>query len=537
MTDTAEKRARRRRILWLILAFVLPVSLAMTVRLCTSTEGEASYDAFYHAGMGKLGPGVFCAKTFPWQDSSIWKTAFADKELLYHTGIFLIFRLQELLGLPAEPPFHFAACFWLLLLSGAWVFAGVRLKLPPPLICIGSLLFAAIAPNWTYRMVMLRPHVVSIAFFLTEAGILTLERFRTKLILTTVLSLVYSWTYSNPHFIVILPLVYACSAWRRETCRVFLLPLLSLGAVFCGLTLHPQFPNSFLIWKIQSWDALVSPMLHAGSLSLPTEMMPPGFVWQLTVIPLYLLAFFNLAALIRLVERAGWKVLPPLAYTLAFLSFAFTGGIFLAMRSIEYAAPLSVLVFLILFDRLLREDLLIPFRRSGPRIPLLICALAAASIASFCILKVIHDSRKAVNRPVRGMAAWFEKHLAPDEAVVNVDWSDFTILFYSDSRHRYQWGLDPVFTKYCHPERAEMLEKARYVDRKPVSPYEVGRMFNCRYAVILYPRIQQASFLAANGWKLREEIRTGNRTEGWIFALDEREAINLPHTRIRPLKK
>ena len=537
MTEQTGKRTDRGRVFWLILAFILPICLAMTVRFTTTTTGEASYDAFYHAGIAKLGPEVFCAKTFPWLESSVWKTSFADKELLYHAGIWMVFRIQKFFGLPDGPPFAGPVFFWLLFLSGAWVFAGVRLKLPPPLICIGSLLFATIAPNWTYRMVMLRPHVVSIACFLTAAGLLAESRFRVKLLTMTALSLVYSWTYSNPHFIVILPLVYACFAWRKERPRVFLLPLCSLCAVLFGLLVHPQFPNSFLIWKIQSWDALLSPMINAGSLALPTEMMPPGFVWQLTVIPLYLLVFFNLASAIRLIERFGWGVFDPLVYTLLFLSFAFTGGIFLAMRSIEYAAPLSVLVFLILFDMLLHRNMVIPFRRFGLRMPLLVLAAASAVLSTLSICKVVYDSRKAVNRPLSGMAAWFERNLAPDEAVVNVDWSDFTILFYSSSRQRYQWGLDPVFTLTCYPERAAILEKTRHVDRKPVSPYEIGRMFNARYAVILFPRIQQASFLAENGWKLRDEIRTGKRTEGWIFALDEREAVNLPHTRIRPLEK
>ncbi len=512
----SEKKVRDR--FFLFLAFLLPVMIAMTTRILTLTSGEASYDAFYHAGIARLGPSVFLADKFPWTDSSVWKTAFADKELLYHAGLWLIFRIQELSGVAPEPPFHTAAMVYLLILSGAWVYAGHRFKVSPALLCAGSLLFAAICPNWTYRLVMLRPHIASIACFLFAAGFLAQGTFRKKLIGITVFSFFYSWLYSNPHFIVIPVLVYAVFAFR-ENRKNLLLPLCSLGAVLLGLLIHPQFPNSFTIWKLQSWDALISPLLQSHAITKPTEMMPPKFIWQMHALPLYVLAAVNLFFTIRLLEKKSWNVFPPAVYALMFLAAGFTGGIFLASRSIEYAAPLNVLLFLILIGEAGKQELRIPFRKT-PRIAFAVLTSLALVLTVFHVHKTVLDARKAENIPPVGIAKWMRENLRENEAVINLDWSDFPALFHAAPAYRYQWGLDPVFSLAASRKRTEMLSLTRSSSRQKLNPRDYAAEFNCRYGILLAPRIPQANLLLRNGWRLVKEVKTGDRVEGWIFAAD-----------------
>ena len=119
---------------------------------------------------------------------------------------------------------------------------------------MGASLFALIVPNYTFRLSVLRPHMLSIAFLTFSAGILAKGSFRFRLIAMGILSFCFAWSYSNPHFIVIVPLVFALVRIPRDGWRELWLPVMSLGAVLLGLLLHPQFPNSFTIWKVQSWD-------------------------------------------------------------------------------------------------------------------------------------------------------------------------------------------------------------------------------------------------------------------------------------------
>ena len=79
----SEKKRRLRDRLFLLLAFLLPFCSIMVIRILMTNSGEVGYDAMYHAGIAKLGPSAILAKEFPWLDSSVWKTAFADKEMLY----------------------------------------------------------------------------------------------------------------------------------------------------------------------------------------------------------------------------------------------------------------------------------------------------------------------------------------------------------------------------------------------------------------------------------------------------------------------
>ena len=525
MNGEPEKKGCLRDRLFLLGAFLLPFCVIMITRIAMiRTTGEAGYDALYHAGIAKLGPGTIMAGEFPWLESSIWKTAFADKEMLYHLALWLIFRIQMLFGFAVEPPFFFASAFFLAFLCGSFVFAGVRFRVPPALLFVGSLFFALISPTWTYRVSMLRPHVVSAACFLLACGLLNGGTLKARIIKIGALSFLYSWTYSNPHFIVIPVLVFSLFSLGRDGVKSLLLPLVSLSAVLLGLLVHPQFPNSFKIWKIQSWDALLSPLLADHLISKPNEMLPPPFIWCMYVLPLFLMVYLTMVYLIRLTERKGWKNLSPALFSLAFLAWGFTAGIFLAMRSVEYAAPLTVLLFLVLLARAHEEGLLNPFRRAGVKTQLSLLFLIAILLGGPCMYKTVLDGRKSVTPVQAGVSMWMRENLKPGETIINLDWSDFPALFYAMPEFRYQWGMDPVFSLAAQPERTRLLNDTRSFLKIPPSASLMKRTFGCRFAVILFPRVQHAMYLHRNGWRYLSEIKSpdGKRTEGWVFDLDER---------------
>ena len=95
--DSVRPRAgigRAGRIM-LVFAFLIPFVWLGALRICVMKTGENSQDALYHAMMAKLGPGVYAAKQFPWTQMSVWKDHFADKELMYHAGLNVIFTLVQ----------------------------------------------------------------------------------------------------------------------------------------------------------------------------------------------------------------------------------------------------------------------------------------------------------------------------------------------------------------------------------------------------------------------------------------------------------
>jgi len=505
----------------LVFAFLIPFVWLGVLRVTVMKAGENSQDALYHAMMAKLGPGVYAARQFPWTQMSVWKDRFADKELLYHVGLNAVFSIEKMFGAALDPPFHVAALFFAGLAILGCVFAAWRLGVRPLYLLFGSPLFAVIVPNYTFRLSVLRPHILSIAYLTFTTGLLAKGSFRFRLIVTGVLSFCFAWSYSNPHFIVIIPLVFALARIRSAGWRELWLPALSLGGVLLGLALHPQFPNSFVIWKVQSWDALIAPMMAGVRLAKPNEMMAPNFGFNRTVAPLYLVAWCVLMMFVRLAERKGlWKVEPGIV-AVSILACGFTAGIFVAVRTVEYSGPFVVIAFLLLLEHMTREGFRLPLSRFRWGIP---CQLAVMSLAlgiysSYFFRK---ECPMVLVQPLPKITAFLRENVPAGKPVVNLDWSDFPALFYNDHDHLWQWGMDPMFSYSFDPRRTLLLTSTTPGLGGDPFPENVYRAFGSKYAVLLWPRMAQASYLYEHGWKIVKSYVDPGEEEGWIFSLDER---------------
>ena len=505
----------------LVFAFLIPFTWLGVLRVTTMTGGENSQDALYHAMMGKLGPGVYAAKQFPWTQMSVWKDHFADKELLYHAGLNVIFTIEKLFGAALNPPFHVAALIYSGLAILCCIFAAYRLGVRPLYLLVGSPLFALIVPNYTFRLSVLRPHILSIAFLTFTTGILAKGPFRFRMAVTGVLSFCFAWSYSNPHFIVIVPLVFALTHLKSGGRRELLLPLLSLGGVLLGLLIHPQFPNSFTVWKVQSWDALIAPMMAGIRLSKPSEMLPPHFGFNRTVAPLYLIAWCILMMFVRLIERKGlWKV-DPNVLALTVLAGGFTAGILVAARTVEYAGPFVAIAFLLLLEQMTREGFRLPLSQFAWGVPCLLAVLSVG-LGVYSSRYFRRDCPQVLVQPLPKMIAFLRENVPVGRPVVNVDWSDFPALFYHDRDHLWQWGMDPMFSYSVDPRRTMLLTSSTPGLGGDPYPDDVYRAFGSKYAVLLWPRISQASYLYEHGWKIVKSFTDPGEEEGWIFALDER---------------
>ena len=251
--------------MFLILAFVIPMLWLVFVRMEGMPDGETANDAYYHIAMAERGPAVFTAKKFPALELSVWRDHFADKELLYHFMLCGLVRLQKIFVPVLHAPFHFPAFVFITLLILSLLFAMKRFGVSPPLYLPMTMLALMSAPNVMFRVLMLRPHVFSLTLMLVLCGLLARGSLRWKTGWALVISLVYTWSYSNPQFIVIPVLFFALSDLPANGWKSLLPAAGAVLGVFLGLLIHPQFPNSFIIWKVQSIDALFGPLLSEGA--------------------------------------------------------------------------------------------------------------------------------------------------------------------------------------------------------------------------------------------------------------------------------
>ena len=370
-----------------------------------------------------------------------------------------------------------------------------------------------------FRLIMMRPHVLSIAFLLVTCALLSKGTLRFRMIAAGVISFIYAWTYSNPQFIVIPAFVFALAYCKRDSAKVFWIPAAAFGGVMLGLLIHPQFPNSFIIWKVQSFDALFGPIFadnlqKVSSEMLPMEMLAPKFRWHKAMLPFYIFAYLTLLCFCRLAVMKGWSAIAPHIKATGFLAVLFTGGMFVALRTVEYAVPFTVLFGALVFNEALKENVLVPLRAKPLKMYLVYTVLAI-------LLGVFSSSLNlaltpAMVHPALGIGKWIQQNIPPETAVVNLNWGDFPTIFYANDRNYYLWGMDPVFSFALDGRHAKKVEKLLLnLERVRGSAKLLGRLTNAKYAVLLARRENFVNLLKRNDWKTVYETE-----EGTVFLLE-----------------
>ena len=508
-----ERPGRRCTRIFLLLAFLIPFAWLCVLRPLVMDGGETDSDAYYHMKMAELGPSVFGAKKFPWLTMSVWNDRFADKELLFHGALWIVCGIRDMLGLPDGAPFHFQSLLLIACVLLAFIFAMRRMGVSPPFIMLFTILLPFVSANFMFRLMMMRPHVLSIAYLLVTCALLSRGSLRFRILCAGVLSFVYAWTYSNPQFIVIPALVFACACFRRDSAKVFWIPAAALSGVLLGLLIHPQFPNSFLIWKVQSFDALFGPILtdnpyKVSSEMLPMEMLAPKFRWHKAMIPFYIFAYLSLLCFCRLAILRTWKGIAPEIKATGFLALFLTCGMFVALRAVEYAVPFTVLFGALVFNEAFRADALLPLRAKPQRMFLVytLLALVLGGISSGLNLTLT----PAMVHPALGIGKWMRENIPPETPVVNLNWGDFPTIFFANDRNYYLWGMDPVFSFAQDPRHAKQVEKLLLnIERIRNSDKLLGRLTNAKYAVLLAKRENFVNLLKRNDWKTVYEAKDG----------------------------
>jgi len=505
-----ENAKKRRRMLFLAGAFLLPVLWMAVMRIVTLTAGENSLDSFYHIRIAEQGPGTFLAREFPALQLSVWRDAFADKEWLYHFGLWILSGFRSLFGCAASAPFHFEAVVSICLLTGAFIFAARRFGVRARMLFAGCLLFPMLTFNELARLEMVRPHVLSLTLLLIAFGLMAKGSLKARAWSLTGISFLYAWSYSSPHLIILPAVLFALLNWKEDSWRGVFLPIAAAAGVFLALVIHPQVPNSLFIWKIQSFDALTSPLTYGADTNrIPGELMSADGRDFVTSIPLYLIVFVNLMLIVRTLEFKGGAALSVPALASALFGLIFTAAFFWAKRSMEYAAPFSVLGFLALLDGAARNAVPFPAPKDWKKAAwgLLAVSILIAGLSSWQFYTRLHGKEF---RPLPGLERWLAAEFQPGYSLLNADWSDFPRLYYTAPQLRYAWGLDPAFSMAKDPRKTKLLTMAVPANRLYG---ETG----FRYAVLLYPRYTHARHLAACGWQLVKDIPG----EAWVFRVPE----------------
>ncbi len=451
-----------RRYLPTALAVLLPLLLLSLLRICLlCPDGEIDPDAFYHASLAEQGPKVFLAKEFPAASMSIWSRHFSDKELSFHFLLWGIFRVRSFLGLSNACPFHFPVLFCCagLLLALALLFRYWQVPLP----WVPALLLVSGYYAFTLRVLFLRAYLLAMMLLILTVFLLSINTWRhqsQRLWLLLALGAVYSWSYSNPHFILIPVFAFAVSEaiatgrWRP----LWLLPACAAAGVLLGLVLHPQFPNTLLITKIQCWDVLLMFLGwgKAGAFRGGSEFYLS--TWSTLPQAPLLLGLPLLLALLYYWSggnffRPGWRQ-RRVGNAVLILAVGTSLGFLWLFRFAEFALISLAMLLALAIRSACRQS--VSARRRWLLLAILLLYTTAAVLTVCPPLRSLQGKN---HRPFTGVAEWVRTNqLPPGSIIANLRWGSFPMLYYALPEYRFLNGLDPMFAYAADPGKAQFVE-------------------------------------------------------------------------------
>ena len=435
---------------------------------------EFGVDVFYHVTMAD-GGALFCMRrTFPHTTQSIWRDHFYDKEFLFHLYLGAVREWERLIrGRDAPPPFEVGYLAVAALIIA--VFAFVLYKVDDRYGFIWMLAFVLLSPGFRNRLSMLRPHHFSIALMTLAAFFfIRMKDGPKELWKPVLLTFLFVYSYSNPHFILI-PAAMAAAFFllegkAKKAAALFGAALFSL-VLF--MTAHPQFPNTFICWKVQCVDVITRILEGGGDTGIASELVAPSRSWKLYNAGVFALWVWNAVLFAYLLRRRTLGRESAFYFSLATLFFV---GLFFSVRSVEYAFP-----FALLCSASLCRDL----DKAGVFETWQIYAVAALLLVGLPLATFGWSSKLRLTPKCEfsGFGVWAKRHLPPGAVVANIGWGDFTRLFHAAPHCRYLVGLDPMFGFAANPELASKMRafhKGEYI----ISPREMRVITGADFAFV-----------------------------------------------------
>jgi hypothetical protein len=395
-------------------------------------------DSYYHLTVARAFARNGPLHSLPWARFSLMHQGFGDKELLFHV-------LLAPFAAMADP---LAGGRLALALLDALVLASLGYlasRAVGPWGLLVPLGLVAGSGELAWRLVRLRPELLSLFILLAALWAVVRGRYRWL----GVLAAVYALSYTAFHaFVGLCVLVFLFLGWARRRWEpgLVLYPVLGAGV---GLLVHPHFPKNIEVWVAQSIDFFV----RHGTLDAGTEIRP-NFT---DAVVLGNLGWFLGLALLWLSGRpaaAATEGEARAADVFGVAAVAF-GGLYLLMsRFSVYFFPFATLW--VLFE--LRRRGRLPGRwvelAAGRRLP---AALAAALFVLVCLGGGLRELRTFAARTNPGPG---EIRLRDREAVaralppgarVAAPWRSTPIYMFSAPWARFLNVLDPVFMAVPYP--------------------------------------------------------------------------------------
>ncbi len=454
-----------------------------------SSENLAGNDTYLYIKLADIIKSGGLIKEFPWLSAAVINENFMGLHFLYYI-LLIPFTFLGSLIVAAK----IASIFFLSLMISVFYAILKNLKLKFGYIWI--LLLLASSVYFLTRMNFARPLSFSVIFTL----LIFFSLVKKNNLLLFVTSFLFVWAHGSFPLSILLAFIFFFVNYISKKELYYKSILFSLGGVILANLINPFFPNNlnyfsiyylsptpyFLTSQIAEWQPI-----KLGDLffSDATVLVVPFLIMSIIYVFSLVIGFINKKSelcafspqslpteqagsderlrLGGIVEESA-KENKIISSFLFLISITFFIGTLLQGRFIDYWVPFAIMFIAFYFefiyfdfaksDKIKRamEKIKFPkiFSKEDAKMVLtcfvfIILAISIYNKAGFVSQRYSHDSSKNI----RETALWLKENTPKKSIVFNVNWGDFSKLFFYNSDNYYILGLDPKFLYLKSPEK------------------------------------------------------------------------------------
>lgn len=434
-------------------AFVVAALLSLWLHHASALHDT---DAYFHLAIARLYAQEGIVDDLPALRMSLLRDGYGDKEFLFHLTLA---PLAEFL--PPLAAGRVALALWAGLIAGLLAMLASRVIGGWALAFPFWLFFASTELTW--RLVRLRPELLSLAVLLLAAWAMAERRD----VLLAVLAAVYTLGYTAFHaFLGLVFLIFVAYGLREAGAELrrwpWRMPLYSFIGAGVGLIAHPHFPKNLAVWWVQN----VVFFREKSGLDVGTEIQPNTTD---VVLMVHLGLFAALLVLLWAARRRPAEQQPEpaagderLGIALAVYAGAFGLLYALMSRFSLYFWPFATLAFLFATkNRGYGIGGRLPLGRSGKRSLPLAGGLALALLVSAPeAWRQLRNYQERTRLGPNGARIADREKLAaalPPGAKVAADWGPTATYLLWAPQALYLNALDPNFMAVQYPEQHATL--------------------------------------------------------------------------------
>ncbi|MCK4592414.1 hypothetical protein KAT63_03165 [Candidatus Parcubacteria bacterium] len=423
-----------------------------------SSGNLAGNDSHLYIKLAEITKNQGLIKEFPWLNSTVMNRNFTGLHFLYYFFLIPFTFLGNLVfGAKLASLFFFSSMmsmFYLVLKN-----LGLKYNL------FWCFLLLSSSGYFLFRMNLARPLSFAVIFLLLVFYALIKKN---NLLLFAV-SFLFVWGHASFPLSIFFVFVFVFVNYIHKKKIYYKTISASLLGIVLAFFVNPFFPNNLNYFNIYYIGSV--PYSLTSSIS---EWQPLGaslvffdatiiLILFLLLVAIYFVMFISKIAS----NKNNKKKKTEHAIVINFLlivSSVFFVAMFLQGRYIDYWIPFCVIFIAFYFEFLLRNYSLLIRHRVSNRIPGVKYKSKSACIIFLIIILGISFFLKAEfvfgrmgesgsSRGIQEISQWLEKNTPKESVVFNVNWGDFSKLFFYNTHNYYIMGLDPKFLYKLSPEK------------------------------------------------------------------------------------